>query len=69
MREYKEHYHCFLCGDRYPTKEKADECFWNHSELEILRWIAFELVSSRHFAELNQSTPKVVLNQSTRSQK
>ena len=57
MREYKEHYHCFLCGDRYPTKEEADECFWNHSELEILRWIAFELVSSRHFAELNQSTP------------
>ena len=54
MREYKEHYHCFLCGDRYPTKEEADECFWNHSELEILRWIAFELVSSRHFAELNQ---------------
>lgn len=55
MREFKEHYHCFLCGDRYPTKEEADECFWNHSELEILRWIAFELVSSRHFAELNQS--------------
>ena len=49
MKEYEEHYHCFLCGDRYPTKE-------NHSELEILRWIAFELVSSRHFAELNQST-------------
>lgn len=55
MTEYPEHYHCFLCGARYPTKEKADECFWNHSELEILRWVAFELVSSRHFAELNKS--------------
>lgn len=57
MKEYEEHYHCFLCGERYPTEEAADACFWNHSELEILRWVAFELVSSRHFAELTHSTP------------
>ncbi len=59
MKEYTEHYHCFLCGERYTTKEEADACFWNHSEIEILRWVAFELISSRHFAELNHSTPCV----------
>lgn len=51
MYEEFEHYHCSICGERYPLQEEADKCFWNHTELEILRWIAFELVSSHYFAE------------------
>ena len=27
MKEYEEHYHCFLCGDRYPTKERPMSAF------------------------------------------
>lgn len=51
MQEFTEHYHCSICGESYPTKDRSDECFWGHSELEILRWVAFELVSTHHFAE------------------
>lgn len=53
--EYLEHHHCYLCGESYPTKKEADKCFWEHSELEILRYVAYELVASRHFAEKNKS--------------
>lgn len=56
MNEYTAHYHCHVCGESYPTKGKADECFWSHSELEILRWVAFELVSSHHFAEQDSNS-------------
>ena len=52
MYEEFEHYHCSICGESYRTQEKADDCFWNHSELEIMRWIAFELVSFHHFSEM-----------------
>lgn len=55
MEEFTEHYHCSICGESYPTKERSDECFWGHSELEILRWVAFELVSTHHFAEKDES--------------
>lgn len=55
MYEEFEHYHCSICGERYPSQEEANRCFWGHTELEILRWIAFELVSNRHFAEEYQS--------------
>lgn len=55
MQEFTEHYHCSICGESYPTKLRADECFWAHSELEILRWVAFELVSSHHFAEKDET--------------
>lgn len=57
MQEFTKHYHCHLCGESYPTKATADECFWGHSELEILRWVAFELVSNHHFAEKNEAAP------------
>ena len=45
-----EHYHCALCGEIYPTSEGAVQYFWSHTELEILRWVAFELVAAHHFA-------------------
>ena len=55
-----EHYHCSICGEGYPSREEAGKCFWNHTELEILRWIAFELVSSCHFAEMEKNSPRRV---------
>lgn len=50
MYEEFERYHCTLCGERYPTPEGVNQCFWDHTELEILRWIASELVAAHHFA-------------------
>lgn len=50
MYERFEHYHCAICGERYPTREGANKCFWEHTELEVLRWIAFEIVAAHHFA-------------------
>lgn len=44
-----EHYHCKLCGSSYFSREEAVECFWGHTELEILRWVAFQLVTCCHF--------------------
>lgn len=35
-----EHTHCSICTRAYFSKEEAEECFWNHSEIEKLRWIA-----------------------------
>lgn len=49
MYEEFEHYHCSICGERFPIPEGAEKCFWAHTELEILRWIAFELVAAHHF--------------------
>ncbi|MBQ8301639.1 MAG: hypothetical protein IJX57_06725 [Clostridia bacterium] len=39
---FKQHYHCMLCGKSFPTKEAADDCFNNHSEIEHLRWVAVQ---------------------------
>lgn len=58
----REHYHCSLCGEIYYSTEEAENCFWNHSEREILRWVGFVLVSMRHFAadaETSQRTCEV----------
>lgn len=55
MYEEFEHYHCTLCGERYATVEGADKCFWDHTELEILRWIACELVAAHHLAGIGGS--------------
>ena len=58
MYEEFNHYHCSICGERYPQKEEAKQCLWNHSELEILRWIACELIAAYHFAEIGGGTPR-----------
>lgn len=55
MQEFMSHYHCSICGESYPTKQSSDDCFCAHSELEILRWVAFELVSNHHFAEKDET--------------
>lgn len=57
MQNMEEHYHCALCGESYPAKQAADECFWHHSELEILRWVAYELVSDHYFAAKSETPP------------
>lgn len=36
----KGHVHCSICINAYPTKKEAEECFWKHTEIEKLRWIA-----------------------------
>lgn len=52
----KEHYHCCLCGEPFYSAEEAESCFWNHTELEILRWVVYELVAIGHFSpETRQS--------------
>ena len=56
MCEEFEHYHCAICGEPYPTLEGTYKCFWEHAELEILRWVAFELVAAHHFAGNNGET-------------
>ena len=60
MHKEFEHYHCSICGEGYPSREEAGKCFWDHTELEILRWIAFELVSNCHFAEVGKNPPRRV---------
>ena len=35
-----EHTHCSICTKPYASKKEAEECFWNHSEIEKLRWIS-----------------------------
>lgn len=55
-----EHYHCALCGKSYPSREAGGKCFWDHTELEILRWTAFELVSCCHFAEEEAGPPSSI---------
>lgn len=35
-----EHTHCSICTKPYASREDAEKCFWNHSEMEKLRWIA-----------------------------
>lgn len=35
-----EHTHCAICTKLYASKEDSEKCFWNHSEIEKLRWIA-----------------------------
>lgn len=55
----EEHYHCPLCSASYPTREEAVNCFLCHTENEILRYIAFEIFSSKHFAK-NKKKPKPV---------
>lgn len=57
MNKDFEHYHCTICGESYPSREEAGKCFWDHSELEILRWVAFQLVSCCHFEELGGTPP------------
>lgn len=56
MYDEFKHYHCTLCGERYPTVEGADKCFWDHTELEILRWVAVGLVVAHHFAGTGEGT-------------
>lgn len=60
MNKEFEHYHCSICGEGYPSREEAGKCFWDHTELEILRWVAFELVSCCHFAEDGENLPRRV---------
>lgn len=50
MYMLSEHYHCNLCGNTFATQAEANKCFWEHTEEEILRWVAYELVCARHFA-------------------
>lgn len=38
--DFISHEHCSICIKSYPSKEDAEKCFWNHSEIEKLRWIA-----------------------------
>ncbi len=49
--EFKEHYHCMLCGKAYPDKAAADDCFNNHSELEHLRWVAIQAQYLKSYAD------------------
>ena len=56
MCESFKHYHCALCGESYPTQEAAKHCFWDHTELEILRWVAVGLVAAHHFAGTSEGT-------------
>lgn len=60
MCEEFEHYHCSICGESYPRREEANKCLWNHTERELLRWVAFELVSCCHFAEDAENAPRTV---------
>lgn len=38
-----KHEHCSICTKAYSTKNEAEKCFWGHSEIEKLRWIANEV--------------------------
>ena len=54
-----EHYHCPLCSVPYATREEATNCLLQHSEGEILRYIAFEIFASKHFSK-NKEKPQPV---------
>ena len=52
------HYHCHICGSSFPKKEAAEECFWGHGELAVLRWLAFEAFCTKRFAERYDEVPE-----------
>ena len=55
------HWHCLICEKPFSTKEKADECFKNHSELETLRWVALESLYLKSYAwDLNNRIEDIV---------
>lgn len=54
-----EHYHCSLCGQSYPTREAAHECLVTHTELEILRYIAYEIYCEKSFSRRKKRPVKI----------
>lgn len=58
---YESHTHCLCCEKPYPTKEEAEACFWSHSEIELLRWVAQEAsYVASYSAELNKRVADIV---------
>ena len=51
-----EHYHCPLCGQSHPTQQAAHECLMNHDEIEILRYIAYEIYCEKHFSRSKKAS-------------
>jgi len=52
------HYHCDICGESYPQKKQAEECFWSHGEMATLRWLALEAFCTKRFAERFEQVPE-----------
>ena len=54
-----EHYHCSLCGQSHPTREAAHACLMSHDEVEILRYIAYEIYCEKHFSPRKKRPTKI----------
>lgn len=57
--EFKPHFHCEICSESYDSREDAYKCFMSHSELDILRYIAYSIFCSKFFAK-NSQKPQTV---------